>query len=138
MKPYLRFNLARVFCIGAALDAHPNMMIAHEYYVLHRLVTDPKLQAPTKVELLSFLAKRSSYSAWHFKSKQTKGYGLHVPGGFKGTYEKELIVIGDKAAGPTTDLMVADELGFVELLQKLQNIVEIPLKFINVSLSPYL
>ena len=80
--------------IGAILDAHPNIVLAHELDVL-------KYIYKTKSEA-SIFSKIIARSEWFVKNGCIQeGYTYKIPNQWQGKYD-ELKVIGDKKGGATT------------------------------------
>ncbi len=111
--------------IGSLLDAHPDMVIAHELDALKYL---PLIV--NKNQLYSMLLERSR---WFCRiGRQWTGYSYEVPGQWQGKFRK-LQVIGDKKGGMSTLRLRENP----DLIYKLQKIVGIPVKFIHVVRNPY-
>ncbi len=111
--------------IGALLDAHPNIIIAHELGELKYL-----LAKYSKNQLFYLLLKKSQFYAEHQKSRG--GYRCDIPGQWHGKFEK-LRVIGDKhGEGAVLRLQKRPW-----LLSQLRKTVGISVKFIHVIRNPY-
>lgn len=110
---------------GSLLDAHPNMVIAHE------------------LDALKFVHAR--FSGWQLynllldKSREFteggrkwNGYTYRVPGQWQGKFET-LRVIGDKKGGGSTQRLRAKP----ELLARLRSIIRVPIRFVHTVRNPY-
>ena len=88
--------------VGAILDAHPEMIVAHEYNILEKW---PKFQINYLVErklqkyfLYYTLHAFSSFQAmfgWRARKSEDENddfYSYHVPGGWQGTYKDKIKV----------------------------------------------
>ena len=117
---------------GSLLDAHLNVVLANEHYTLHQLVYFPRRYS-SRWELFASLLARERSKAAHFQESARKGYSLYVNSSGMGHYEGRLQIIGDKAAGSTVGLYLADPLKFQHLLDQLRELVGVPLKFVHVS-----
>ena len=117
---------------GALLDAHPNVVLANEHYTLHQLAYFPDRYADRRA-LFSSLYAQERTKALHFKESSRKGYSLFVNGSAMGRFEGRLGVIGDKAAGATVGLYLTDPVEFKGVLDRLRELVGVPLKFVHVS-----
>jgi len=111
--------------IGALLDAHPDMEIAHELHSLKYVQ-----QGVSRDELYYLLLSRASW----FKAEGmvNTGYKYAVPSQHQGTYSS-LQVIGDKRGGGTAHLATQHP----ELLPQLKQLVGVPVKVIHVTRHPY-
>lgn len=116
---------------GAVLDAHPNVVLANEHYTLHQLVYFPDRYHDRRA-LFSALYERERSRALHFRDSTRKGYSLFVNGSAMGRFEGRLGVIGDKAAGATVGLYLTDPVKFKSVLNRLRELVCVPLKFVQV------
>lgn len=111
--------------LGSLLDAHPQMVIAHELDVL-RLVA---AGWPRHAIYSRILNHDASFTA---SGRQWYGYDYRVPGQWQGR-TSELRVIGDKKGGMTTEQLGARP----ELLERLRRTVDVPLRLVHVVRSPY-
>ena len=117
---------------GSLLDAHLNVVLANEHYTLHQLVYFPRRYS-SRWELYASLLARERSKAAHFQESARKGYSLYINSSDMGHYGGRLQVIGDKAAGSTVGLYLADPPKFQHLLDQLRELVGVPLKFVQVS-----
>lgn len=117
---------------ASLLDAHLNVVIANEHYTLHQLVYFPGRYG-SRWELYASLFARERSKVAHFQESTRKGYSLYINSSDMGRYEGRLQVIGDKAAGSTVGLYLADPLKFQHLLDQLRELVGVPLKILHVS-----
>jgi hypothetical protein len=106
--------------IRSLIDAHPNAIIANEFDVLVYV-----LLGFSKNQLFYLLLRRS-------KTRALKDQSYRVPSQWQGAF-RELKVIGDKKAGATTFLLNRRP----ELLQRLREMVGVPVKFIHAIRNPY-
>jgi hypothetical protein len=111
--------------LGSLLDAHHEVVIAHELDVL-RLVA---AGWPRHAIYSRLLNHDASFTA---SGRQWFGYDYRVPGQWQGRTSR-LRVIGDKKGGMSTD-----ELGRQpSLLDRLRGTIGIPLRLIHVVRSPF-
>jgi hypothetical protein len=111
--------------IGALLDAHPNIIIAHELDAL-RYVAGGCSQRQ-----LYHLLLENSRRAKEGGRKWGK-YAYEVPNQWQGRFEK-LQVIGDKKGGGSAKRLRAAP----ELLQRLRETVDVEVKYIHVTRNPF-
>ncbi len=111
--------------IGSLLDAHPNMIIAHELDVLMYIRA-----GFSKRQIYHLLLERSRVFA---QGRRTRGnYFYDVPNQWQGRYKK-LQIIGDKNGnGDIWRLNVVQG-----LLERLRDTMNINIKFIHVIRNPY-
>jgi len=116
--------------LGALLDAHPNMVIAHELHSL-RYVSEGVTREELCYLLLSrarWFARRGAETNQHIEKT---GYKYAVPSQHQGTCST-LRVIGDKRGGGTSSFLLEHPY----LLSRLQCLVEIPVKVVHVTRHP--
>lgn len=111
--------------IGSLLDAHPNMVLAHELNTLKYIYA-----GFGKRQIYYLLLKTSQ--AFTKRGHQWAGYTYAVPRQWQGRFKK-LQVIGDKKGGQST-LMLSLYPG---LLQRLQRTINTPIRLIHVIRNPY-
>jgi hypothetical protein len=112
--------------VGALLDAHPDMVVAHEADVLKYVVA-----GFGRDQLVALLVRRERerVEAGH---RAGSGYGYAVPDSWQGRYRR-LTVIGDKKGGRTT-LRLADDPGLVD---RLAAVTRVPVKLVQVIRNPW-
>jgi hypothetical protein len=112
--------------VGSLLDAHPNMVIAHELDALD-LVQHGFHQG----QLFAAIMQRSR--RFTEQGHLWKEHKYTVEGQYQGSYDQELVVIGDKKGGWSSRRVENDP----AILLRLLEIVKIPVKFIHVTRNPY-
>ena len=85
------------------LDAHPNVVIAHEYALFVKWEHEPA-QHSDKTWLFNTLYNNSRFSVYRGLRTQEalkKGYILAIPGTWQGRYDTStgISVLGDKSGG---------------------------------------
>lgn len=126
--------------IASIMDAHPNVIIAHEYYLFDKL-TDVRqyetlYKKKTLFDGLYWSSYTSALSGWRANKKTAKGYNLNLNGTWQGWFER-LKVIGDKTAGATAMLYHKSPLLFKSTLRNLRKITGVPLLAVHVVRNPY-
>jgi hypothetical protein len=111
--------------VGSLLDAHPEMVVAHEADILRYVRA-----GVTRRQLFAILLERdrqfgSIERRWH-------GFEYAVPGGFQERFTT-LRVIGDKHAGRATRRLGRDP----QLLERLRALVRVPIRVLHVVRNPY-
>lgn len=123
--------------IGSMLDAHPNVIVAHEFFVFHQLSMNPQLQ---NRDTLYNELYRNSYmnvrNGWRNSSQTQKGYSLDMHGSWQGRF-KQLKVVGDKCAGDPTRIYSKSRDQFKALYRRLKATVNVPIKIIQVVRNPF-
>ncbi len=115
--------------IGALLDAHPNMIIAHELDALKCIdggFTDRQIYD------LLLSNSQASAEAGRLSGKKLNMYSYAVPNQWQGRFQK-LRIIGDKKGGGSTQRLRAQP----ELLERLRETIPLKIKFIHVFRDPY-
>ena len=126
--------------IASMMDAHPNMVIANEFYLFDKWARQVK-SVRDKVKLFNELYRNSYKSAhakdgWRTAQKDQKGYTLELAGAWQGKYER-LQVIGDKAAGDTAIKGHQSPGKFKKMYLELQSTVQVPIQVIHIVRNPY-
>ena len=122
--------------IASLLDAHPNIIIAHEYNLFRKWKGN-------KYQNRSFLYNelyRNSYNnaekGWRSSMKNQKGYTLAVKDSWQGSFQ-DLLVIGEKSGAVTAQTYDNDPLLFLQTLKELRNTVQVPIRVIHIVRNPY-
>ena len=119
------------------LDAHPNIIVAHEYFLFKKLKEHSKLK---NRKLLYNELYRNSYmnaqKGWRTSNQTQKGYSISVGGSWQGRFTK-LRVIGDKCGGDSTRMYYRNKHQFRALYRLLKTNVKVPIKTIQVVRNPY-
>jgi hypothetical protein len=110
--------------VGALLDAHPDMVIAHELDFLRGL------RAGLKRELLFTLLLEMS-AAFASEGHSWNGHQYAVPGQWQGQFRR-LRIIGDKKGGGASRLLGQHP----KLLERLYAALNLPIRFIHIVRSP--
>lgn len=111
--------------IGSLLNAHRNILIAHELHAL-RFV----MMGFSREQIFSLLVRRDR---WFSKRRRSwNGYSYEVPGQHQGD-EKSLYVIGDKKGGGSIELLREHPW----VLARLREIVGVPIRVIHHIRNPY-
>ena len=123
--------------IGSLLDGHPDVIIAHEYFLFSRLIESQCSQSRRK--LFKSLYMNSCWNA-HYGYRTTasnkKGYNIELPNSWQGRF-RTLKVIGDKTGGDATRSYRLNPKQFMKAIICLEQLLSVPLKVINVIRNPY-
>lgn len=111
--------------LGSMLDAHPDMLIAHEYHALQK-----QDRHKTAEELFAHLIAQDKWFA--ARGQKWTGYSYKIPSGWQGKFRK-LKVIGDKRGGASSRILFDKP----ERLDRLQQLVKVPIKIIIVHRNPF-
>lgn len=128
--------------IGSLLDGHPDVVIAHEFLLfthLHEFTGKKLSQRLSRARLFNQLVANSFRNARYGDRSilhNEKGYNLKLAGSWQGCYQR-LRFLGDKAAGEVTNMYRKNTTNFIRHLRRLQSLVDLPLKVINVIRNPY-
>lgn len=114
------------------MDAHPNVIIAHEYDVVGKL--DSYLTGSDgRDRLFHDLFNDSKTIAFREGGRQHNNYNYAVPGQWQGTYRDKLEIIGDKKGGTTAAILYNNP----EKLDTVRDLVKVPIKLIHVVRNPF-
>ena len=127
--------------IGSMMDAHPNMVISHEYNLLPRCILQATRKPFPKNKSAIFNALyRNSYeqamTGWRSEKNTSRGYNLHVSTPWHGAFT-HLRVIGDKGGPKVSQMFFGHFQETKACLQVLLDIVKVPLIFFHVVRNPY-
>ncbi|MEM1319712.1 MAG: sulfotransferase [Bacteroidota bacterium] len=112
--------------VGSLLDAHPDIVIAHELDALHYFD-----QSYSQEQIFYLILENSRRQGQAGRSMS--GYSYVVPNQWQGRHRK-LKIIGDKSGGRSSRrLRQAPD----QLLQRVQHIASRPLKLVHVIRNPY-
>lgn len=131
--------------VASLMDAHPNMIIADEYYLFDKLAGDKghkrRKQLSTRSGLFNELYRNSyicvksgrrNASSTH----NTKNYHLGIEGMWQGRFD-QLKVIGEKTGGATAMMYHDDKERFKTIYKQLETLAGVPLYAIHVVRNPY-
>ena len=124
--------------IGSLMDAHVNMVIAHEYSVFYHLLWGGQ-EVKDKGYIFSALYQDSYNEArrgWRSSNWNRKGYNFEIEGMWQGGFEN-LLVIGDKSGGKTTKTYMDSPSLFRKKYWELIQTVGIPVHVIHVVRNPF-
>jgi hypothetical protein len=111
--------------VGALLDAHPDVIIAHELDVLKYIA-----EGCDRAQIFSLLLENSQAAR---EGGRTWGdYCYEVPGQWQGRFRR-LRVIGDKKGGGSLRRLRAES----QLLERLRQTIDLDVKFVHVVRNPY-
>lgn len=112
--------------IGSLLDAHPNMIVAHEVDALRCLANG----FDSRAAIYHLLLENSR--EFTEDGRTWNGYSYQVPNQWHGRY-RSLQVIGDKKGGASSLQLMRDP----QLLDRLQAILPVPIRFVHVMRNPF-
>ncbi|MFW9786858.1 MAG: sulfotransferase [Candidatus Thorarchaeota archaeon] len=112
--------------VGSLIDAHPKAIIAHELDALGFV------EWGYSKERLFYMMQRNSHE-FSKTGRSWTGYAYDVKGQWQGTYDHELIVIGDKKGGMSTQRLQDSP----NLLDALEQEVDMPVYIIHVVRNPF-
>lgn len=116
--------------VGAILDAHPRIVVAHELNLVARA---DSLRSRDELLKRIFKADHSDAQA----GRQQSGYSYAIPGAWQGRWEPPLLVVGDKKGHGTTSSLQADWHGSLTRLGHLQSLVGGAMRFFHVLRNCY-
>lgn len=137
-RQHARFDDVRTFClfigyprsghslVGALLDAHPSILLAHEQHVLRYVRA-----GFNRSQIFFLLADNSRRFAAAPAANQR--YSYRVPGQWQGASDGKLSVIGDKGAWGATLALARQP----DLLDHLHRLSGAAVKVIHVVRNPY-
>ena len=124
--------------IGSMLDAHPNMIVAHEFFLFKKLIENEQLglnRTRLYEELYHNSFRNIQQNGWRDSGHNKKGYTLSIDKSWQGRFT-HLKVIGDKSGGTSVKMYMKDSDVFKRLYQSLTDTVEVPIKVLQVFRNP--
>ena len=123
------------------MDAHPDMMIAHEYFIFRKWIDQKKLgiNLLDKDKLFNELYKESyldQSKGLRTAGSTVKGYTLQIRDSWQGRF-RNLQVIGDKSGGTTSLIFHNSPKETTKHFKEMTRTVGIPIKFLHVIRNPY-
>ena len=124
--------------IGSMMDAHPDIVIAHEF-MLFRKWPDDRHNLTNKSYLFNALYEdsyRDAMKGWRSSEKDKKGYTLGMASSWQGRF-RQLRVIGDKSGGQTAIVYSLSPKRTCKIYKELMDTVKVPIHIIHVIRNPY-
>lgn len=119
--------------VASMLNAHPHIVIAHEYGLFKNWHEHPSLHS-NKNWLFSALYTNSKLLTKH---STLNGYSLTIPNSWQGNYDDYISIIGDKSGEMTIQEFTRDPDKFKKLYHELRNALQIPVRIFYVVRNPY-
>ena len=125
--------------VASLLDAHPHMVIAHEFNLFSEWTRNQGKRLSNRTYLYNKLWANSYNNAlngWRSEQKSQKGYSLDIDSVWRGSFDK-LLVIGDKSGGKTARVFQHSPDDFNKIVESLRTTVGVPIKVLHVIRNPY-
>ena len=126
--------------IGSMMDAHPNMVISHEYMLFQRLARNKTSEETrNKTTLFNTLYKKTYndvINGWKSSKRNGKGYTLQMQHSWQRTFST-LRVIGDISGGKTVMAYRRSVPKFTRQYRELVRKIGIPVRVLHVVRNPY-
>ena len=127
--------------VGSLLDAHPDIIIAHEYSALKDISKAFTSQKDWLLKLFNRLyenSHRAVMEGWRSETNDKKGYNLGVTTGksWQGRF-RQLRVIGDKSGFKTVKEHLTDQNRSSCLVKELNRTLGVPVVGIRMVRNPY-
>jgi hypothetical protein len=123
--------------VGSFMDAHPRMIIAHEYPLFRTLMSKRRM---SKYTIFNSLYKNSYdelVGGWRGKVNiRNKGYSLALSGLWQATFD-HLKVIGNKHGGTTVQFYRKHPEAFLKAMTFLKAVINMPIYVIHVVRNPF-
>ena len=117
--------------IGALLDAHPHVVVAHESLFIKKVGE----YIGSKQKLLNELYAKSG--AKRREKSKLQGWSLKLDSSWQGSYDKYIDVIGDKDGGNLAKVYSVDKEKFKENYALLMATLDIPRRVIHSIRNPF-
>ena len=123
--------------VGSMMDAHPDIVIAHEFMLFKKWYDHPDL---TNKSFLFNALYRDSYTeakkGWRSSDKGNKGYTFDMLSSWQGRF-RQLRVIGDKSGSRTAGAYLQSSQRACRTYKELVDTVKVPVHIIHVVRNPY-
>ena len=125
--------------VGTILDAHPHIVMAHEFMLFERSPIFSEPQSPNWTQnLFNVLYQDSHLDASNgTRLKTNKGYSLSIDGLWQGRFDKHIDVIGDKSGGTVTNVFMFNKADFFFKYSALMSRLPVSIKVIHVMRNPF-
>lgn len=128
--------------IGSMMDAHPNIVIAHELFLFRGWWSkmEKKQRSFTKSLIFRSIYESSladAYKGWRNKNMTAKGYSLDLVYPWQGRYNGSIQIIGDKSGGDTAFAYMQSPSQFRAKYKVFIDAVGIPIRIIHVVRNPF-
>ena len=131
--------------VGSLLDAHPHMVIAHEFKLFKKLANDMSHHSSqqllqSKQQLFNALYKasvRDSTVGVRTEHRDAKNYTLSLDSPWLGRYDGYVSVVGEKTGGITASTFSESPEKFKEIYETLERTVGVPIKAFHCVRNPY-
>ena len=123
--------------IGSMLDAHPKIIIAHEYDLFRQWAG--KSEYCDRQCLYNTLFRNSHNNALHglrSAAEMKKGYTLEMAHSWQGAFRR-LKIIGDKAGAMTSRQYNSSPSEFVKNYHRLEQTVHVPIRAFHIVRNPF-
>ena len=130
--------------VASFLDAHPHMIVAHEFSVFSKWPQLLKKEHSATVNMREVLFNELVNSS-HWESLEgersgkyvNKGYSLDTNSPWHGKCDRYLEVIGDKRAGGTCEEYLRNPIEFEHNYRELMKVVALPIRVLHVVRNPF-
>ena len=126
--------------IGSLMDAHPHVVIPHEFFLFYKFPEIDKSPDSTwKNNLFTQLYLKSSFDTTSSRASRYKGYtlGINTDRSWQGTFDRYVDVIGDKSGGITTSCYEKEKENFLKNYHKLKRMLQMPIIIIHAVRNPF-
>ena len=124
--------------VGSLMDAHPHVIISHEYHIFRNWLKFYRAGNPIWTEaLFNSLYLESVSDASGIRNFSAKGYSLKVENLWQGRFDHYIDVIGDKSGGSTTQLYIKNKMLFEKRFNILKHELQMPVRVIHVVRNPF-
>ena len=125
--------------VASMLDAHPHVVIAHEYSLFRKWQQDPETHSD-KHWLFNTLytnSKHNTEDGLQAQQATKNDYVLAIPGSWQGRYDNSISVIGDKSGEMTAQFFRKSKENFTKFYNEMKKTVQVPISIIHIIRNPY-
>ena len=122
--------------VASMLDAHPHVVIAHDYSLFSKWQDNPYAHADKHWLFNTLYINSKNITSERYQANK-KEYSLFIPGSWQGQYDSSISVIGDKSGWITAEIYRRNKEVFIELYGRLKKTVQVPIDVIHVIRNPY-
>ena len=127
--------------LGSIMDAHPHVIVSHEYYVFNHFQEFNSSQDSLKETLFNTLFSKSQIDATKQRN-YARGLGNYsnvtkLSALWQGTYKTYIEVIGDKGGAQIAIKYLENKEAFIKMYKELKEGLKMPILFLRPIKNPY-
>ena len=123
--------------IANLLNAHPHIVVSHDYSVFSRWAEEPRLHENKTWFINALLSNSWKYHVGSKMDGSEKTFSIESSISWQSLYKSRIQVIGDKAGATTVRLFRKNQSAFVKTYKEMKKHLKIPINVVHVIRNPY-